>query len=302
MQTSEPRERAAASSFSTHPVMRSNLSNVIGSSVIRAGTRFDVPDTNITSIELAHTHGFGRHDGTSAQYVLIDLPASAFTMKSPTDSDVLKLYDRLFAEYGPQNWWPGDGPFEVIVGAILTQNTNWTNVEKALDGMREAGVWSFASIGNTPRERLAALIRPSGYFNQKARKLHEFAALVENDFHGKLDRLLDLPMSELRTRLLGVWGIGEETADDVVLYAAGKPSFVIDTYTRRIVDRLGWRVDGEAYGAYQSLFTQRLPADATLYNEYHALLDHHASNVCKSTPVCAGCCLVTVCRTGGRSG
>ncbi|MCH7593151.1 MAG: hypothetical protein IIB27_01410 [Chloroflexi bacterium] len=219
-------------------------------------------------------------------------------MKSPTADNVIKLYDRLLAAYGPQDWWPGDGPFDVIVGAILTQNTNWTNVEKALDGLRTAGVWSFAAIRSAPREQLAALIRPSGYFNQKARKLHEIAALVENDFHGELGRLLDLPLDELRTRLLGVWGIGEETADDIILYAAEKPSFVIDTYTRRIVDRLGWQVDGDAYGDYRSLFSERLPADATLFNEYHALLVRHAVNVCRPRPACADCCLVAMCPTG----
>ena len=219
-------------------------------------------------------------------------------MKSPTADNVIKLYDRLLAAYGPQDWWPGDGPFDVIVGAILTQNTNWTNVEKALDGLRAAGVWSFAAIRSAPREQLAALIRPSGYFNQKARKLHEIAALVENDFHGELGRLLDLPLDELRTRLLGVWGIGEETADDIILYAAEKPSFVIDTYTRRIVDRLGWQVDGDAYGDYRTLFTERLPADATLFHEYHALLVRHAVNGCRPRPACADCCLIAMCPTG----
>ena len=105
-------------------------------------------------------------------------------------------------------------------------------------------------------------------------------------------------MDDLRSRLLGIWGIGEETADDIVLYAANKPSFVIDTYTRRIVDRLGWRVDGDRYQDYQSLFTERLPSDATLYNEYHALLDHHASKVCRPTPNCTECCLLAMCPTG----
>lgn len=218
--------------------------------------------------------------------------------KTPAISDVRDLYDRLFTTYGPQHWWPGEGPFDVIVGAILTQNTNWTNVEKALNTLREAGVWSFEAIHETDRDTLRELIRSSGYFNQKARKLHEFAALIENDFNGELDQLLSLPMVELRTRLLGIWGIGEETADDIVLYAAGKTSFVIDTYTRRIVDRLGWHVDGNRYGDYQSLFTERLPAEAPLFNEFHALLDEHAAGVCRPTPKCDGCCLREICATG----
>jgi len=216
----------------------------------------------------------------------------------PTHAAVLSLYDRLYATYGPQHWWPGDGPFDVIVGAILTQNTNWRNVGKALDALRNADIWSFKAIHGTERDDLADLIRPSGYFNQKARKLHEFAALVENDLNGNLDQLLDLPMDDLRTILLGIWGVGEETADDIVLYAAAKPSFVIDTYTRRIVDRLGWRPQGVQYRDYQSLFTERLPSDATLFNEYHALLDEHASTVCRPTPRCDQCCLQDICATG----
>ncbi len=216
----------------------------------------------------------------------------------PTHAAVLSLYDRLYATYGPQHWWPGDGPFDVIVGAILTQNTNWKNVGKALDALRNADICSFKAIHGTERDDLADLIRPSGYFNQKARKLHEFAALVENDLNGNLDQLLDLPMDDLRTILLGIWGVGEETADDIVLYAAAKPSFVIDTYTRRIVDRLGWRPQGVQYRDYQSLFTERLPSDATLFNEYHALLDEHASTVCRPTPRCDQCCLQDICATG----
>lgn len=219
-------------------------------------------------------------------------------LTTPASADIKSLYDRLFDAYGPQHWWPGDGPFEVIVGAILTQNTNWSNVEKALASLRAADVWSFTAIRRTDRESLADLIRSSGYFNQKARKLHGFATLVENDFHGRLDQLLDLPMDELRPKLLGIWGIGEETADDIVLYAANKPSFVIDTYTRRIVDRLGWRVEGNKYRDYQSLFVDRLPTDAPLYNEFHALLDEHAAGVCRPTPKCEGCCLREMCATG----
>jgi endonuclease-3 related protein len=216
----------------------------------------------------------------------------------PTHAAVLSLYDRLYATYGPQHWWPGDGPFDVIVGAILTQNTNWKNVGKALDALRNADICSFKAIHGTERHDLADLIRPSGYFNQKARKLHEFAALVENDLNGNLDQLLDLPMDDLRAILLGIWGVGEETADDIVLYAAAKPSFVIDTYTRRIVDRLGWRPQGVQYRDYQSLFTERLPSDAALFNEYHALLDEHASTVCRPTPRCDQCCLQDICPTG----
>lgn len=217
---------------------------------------------------------------------------------TPTHTDVRSLYDLIFDVYGPQHWWPGDGPFDVIVGAILTQNTNWKNAEKALCALKTANVRSFDAIGDTNREVLADLIRPSGSFNQKARKLHEFSALLKTDFHDCLDRLLELPTYRLRSTLLGIWGVGEETADDIILYAAGKPSFVIDTYTRRVVDRLGWQVEGNRYSDYQSLFMDRLPADAALFNEYHALLDEHASRVCKPTPMCGSCCLNDICLTG----
>ncbi|MDA1256329.1 MAG: endonuclease [Chloroflexi bacterium] len=218
--------------------------------------------------------------------------------RSPNETDIRALYDALLEAYGPQNWWPGDGPFEVIVGAILTQNTSWTNVEKALEALKSAGLWSIGALHETPLDRLAGTIRSSGYYNQKARKLKTFAELVEAEYAGNLARFLALPLVDLRPELLAVWGIGEETADDIVLYAAGHASFVIDGYTRRIVDRLGWRVDGEAYGDYQALFSDRLPADARLFNEYHALIVRHAADVCRPTPVCEGCVLLATCPTG----
>ncbi len=208
------------------------------------------------------------------------------------------IYDRLLAAYGPRHWWPGDGPFEVIAGAILTQNASWRNVTQALSRMRESGIWSFEAIHATSVDELAAVVRPSGYFNQKARKLKGFAAFVVEEFNGSLSALLDLQVDELRTRLLGLWGIGEETADDIILYAAEKPSFVIDTYTKRIVDRLGWRVNGRGYGDYQALFTRSLPPEASLYNEYHALLDYHGHTTCRREPLCQGCCLLELCPTG----
>ncbi len=220
--------------------------------------------------------------------------------RTPGADDLLDVFERLLAAYGPRHWWPGDGSFEIIAGAILTQNTAWSNVSKALGDMREAGVWSMAAVDETPQEQLAALVRPSGYFNQKARKLKVFAAFVADEFEGDLDGLLALPADDLRGRLLALWGIGEETADDIVLYAAGKPSFVIDTYTRRIVDRLGWRVAGNGYGDYQRLFTERLPRDAALYNEFHALLDAHGHRTCRPKPLCGGCALLEVCATGAK--
>ncbi len=219
-------------------------------------------------------------------------------LATPTHADLMTVYERLHTAYGPRNWWPGDGPFEVIVGAILTQNTAWKNVEKALANMRSAGLWSFEAVLQADRDKLAEVIRPSGYYNTKARKLQVFAGVVVEEYGGSLKGLLSLDLPELRQKLLSIWGVGEETADDIVLYAAGKPSFVIDTYTKRIVDRLGWKTGGAKYVDYQRLFADLLPADAALFNEYHALLDAHGSRTCKKTPQCPGCPLQDLCLTG----
>lgn len=210
----------------------------------------------------------------------------------------MAVFERLQAAYGPLHWWPGESPFEIAIGAILAQNTAWTNVTRALDNMRSACIWSIEAIHHTPQDHLAPVIRPSGYFNTKARKLKEFASFITRDFNGDLDACLNLPIVELRSRLLAVWGIGEETADDIVLYAAGQPSFVIDAYTRRIVDRLRWRVDGKRYADYQALFHERLPADAALFNDYHALFVRHGARTCRPTPKCEACCLLDICPAG----
>ena len=214
------------------------------------------------------------------------------------------VYRRLFDSHGPQGWWPADSPFEVVVGAILTQSTAWTNVEKALASMREAGCWSFEAVAAMPEQDLAAVIRSSGYYNAKARKLQAFARHVLENYGGNLDIFFDKTIQELRLELLSIHGIGEETADDILVYAAGKPSFVIDSYTRRMVDRLGISPEGRnpGYGAYQALFQDNLPSDTPLFNEFHALLDHHAKIVCtKRNPRCAACCLLDICPTGKQA-
>lgn len=219
---------------------------------------------------------------------------------------IREVYDRLLANLGPQGWWPGDGPFETIAGAILTQNTAWANVEKALANLRAAEAMSWAAIRAMGVEELAALVRPSGYFNAKARKLKAFAAYMagRGDSLAPRGDALDgtSGAKELRAELLGVYGIGPETADDIVLYAAGLASFVIDAFTRRIVDRLGIAPEPRSYGAYQALFEDALPADAPGYNEYHALLDAHAKAVCtKREPRCGACALLDLCPTGKRN-
>ena len=214
------------------------------------------------------------------------------------------MYRRLYDTHGPQRWWPAESRFEVIVGAILTQSTAWTNVEKALASMRTAGCWSFEAAAAMPEPELAEIVRSSGYYNAKARKLQAFASHVLENYGGNLDAFFAKDLPELRAELLSIHGIGEETADDIIVYAAEKPSFVIDSYTRRIVDRMGMAPEGRnpGYHAYQALFQNNLPADTGLFNEYHALLDHHAKFICtKRDPRCSACCLIDMCLTGKES-
>ncbi len=202
-----------------------------------------------------------------------------------------QVYDRLFKEYGPQHWWPASEPFEVITGAILTQSTAWTNVEKALSNLKAAGKLSPAGLRNLTDKELAGLIYPCGYYNVKARKLKAFAEWLGEKYRDDLDRLFKNNIESLRKQLLGVYGIGEETADSIILYAGNKPAFVIDAYTRRIVDRLGLAPQEQSYTGYQKIFTSNLPADARLFNEYHALLVRHGKESCRKQPVCQRCCL-----------
>ncbi|MDA0799068.1 MAG: endonuclease [Chloroflexi bacterium] len=222
--------------------------------------------------------------------------------RSPAKARALTdIYDRLFTAYGPQGWWPSDGPFETIVGAILTQNTSWVNVDKAFANLRAAELTTAAAIRATPDAELAEIIRPSGYFNSKARKLKAMAehlALYDDD----TDRWRARDPKELRTELLGVYGIGPETADDIVLYVADLPSFVMDSYTVRMIDRIGIAPRRKRYDDYQALFEDNLPHDAPLFNEYHALLDEHSKAICrKRNPACGECVLREICREGKKT-
>ena len=211
-----------------------------------------------------------------------------------------EVYHRLYCAYGPQGWWPGNGPVDVVFGAILTQSAAWTNVEKALNNLKAAGCFSLEAIHRMSQDELAVVIRPSGYFNAKARKLKAFAAYIHDFNNGDLTAFLSQDAEPLRSQLLSIHGIGPETADDILLYAAGKPSFVIDAYTRRILFRLGVLPEAAAndYATCQDLFHNNLPMDAGMFNEYHALLDRHAKEACAKTPKCAGCCLLDQCATG----
>jgi endonuclease-3 related protein len=207
----------------------------------------------------------------------------------------------LYAAYGPQRWWPGETAVEVIVGAILTQSAAWTNVEKALSNLTAAGALSPEGLRALAEDQLAALIRPSGYFNDKARKLKAFVALLDERYGGDLDRMLASPVDELRAALLATHGIGPETADSILLYAAGQPVFVIDAYTRRTFSRLGFLPEGDSYHGWQRLFMRALPSDAPLFNEYHALIVRHGKEVCRKRPLCARCPLAAVCPVGSAA-
>jgi endonuclease-3 related protein len=213
------------------------------------------------------------------------------------------IYERLFSHYGPQGWWPGETPFEVMVGAVLTQNTAWSNVEKAIVNLKANEALAPEALLALPHPQLAEWLRPSGYFNVKARRLSEFCRWFLAQ--GELETLRNLSTDELRRELLGVKGIGPETADDILLYAFQRPVFVIDTYTRRLVSRLQLGSGDEDYETLRAMFEKGLGgpsnANVTLFNEYHALIVIHAKEACRKRPVCEGCPLRHHCRAGEKT-
>lgn len=183
----------------------------------------------------------------------------AFVKKAPLQ----KIYDRLYDCWGPQFWWPGETPLEISVGAILTQNTAWTNVEKAIENLKKADVLELERLIQLPETQLADYIRPSGFFKIKARRLRAFLLFVKKE-HGSLNNLFKLSTAALRDRLLDVHGIGPETADSILLYAAERPVFVVDAYTRRMLSRHGWLGEKVPYDDVARLFTANLPSDTSL--------------------------------------
>lgn len=213
-------------------------------------------------------------------------------------SDIKDIYDRLYARYGRQNWWPADTPFEVMVGAVLTQATSWTNVERAIARLKEEDALSPAAMRAMDAETLAKLIYSSGFYNAKAIRLKALVRYMGDAYDDDIEAMRADDGVRLRRELLAVKGIGEETADAILLYALGKPSFVIDAYTRRLFNRLGITPDSEDYSAYQQMFSDNLPSDTALFSEYHALIVQHCKEACRKTPVCEGCCLRDVCATG----
>ena len=208
---------------------------------------------------------------------------------------------RLLRQYGPQHWWPADSPFEVMVGAVLTQSTSWTNVEKAVDSLKAADALSPQAIRRLSHEELARTIYSAGFHNSKARKLKAMAEYLGDRFDDDLDSMKRVDPAELRAELLGVYGIGDETADSILLYALDMPSFVIDAYTRRLFSRIGIVPERDTYGAYQRLFEDSLERDPRTFDEYHALIVTHGKSVCRKRPVCRGCCLLEICATGRAS-
>ena len=201
-----------------------------------------------------------------------------------------EYFQALLDAFGPQKWWPGRTRFEIIVGAILTQNTNWTNVERAIRGLRRAGLLTAAGIAGTPVDKLAELIRSSGYFRQKAQKLQEFVRFLKTEHDGSLKKMFGTTTAELREQLLGVHGIGPETADSILLYAGKHPVFVVDAYTRRILVRHEVVPEKSSYEEIRGLMEKSLPPSVAVYNEFHALIVDVGKRFCRpKAPKCSAC-------------
>ncbi len=227
------------------------------------------------------------------------MPQKRQQRKRITGPSLLRVYERLAARFGPAGWWPGETPFEICLGAILTQNTSWANAEKALEVLRAQDLLSYARLRSLPVSRLARLVRSSGTFNVKARRVAAFLSFLGSEFGGSVEAMRDAEPGELRGKLLAVHGIGRETADSIALYAAGRPLFVVDGYTRRVFARLGLLRGDEAYDDIQRVFMERLPKDAALFNDYHAQIVRLAKDVCRPRPRCKECPLEDLCPRHG---
>jgi endonuclease III related protein len=203
-----------------------------------------------------------------------------------------QYFDALFRAHGEQHWWPGRTPFEIIVGAILVQNTTWVNAARAIANLRQAKLLTPAALEKVPQATLARLIRSSGYFRQKARKLKAFLKFLRSEHRGSLAAMFRTPTATLRHQLLAVHGIGPETADSILLYAGNHPVFVVDAYTRRILQRHGLATGKESYEEIRGLVEKSLPNDPQLFNEFHALIVHTGKNFCSTrAPLCSQCAL-----------
>ena len=207
-------------------------------------------------------------------------------------SRLLEIYKAMRARFGYLDWWPGDSRLEICIGAILTQNTNWKNVEKAIGRIKDADAMDLKLLQGMNDRDLAELIRPAGYYNVKADRLKQFFTCIINDWQGSLDLFLERSVSELRKDLLAVKGIGPETADSIILYAAELPSFVVDAYTKRIFVRHELIDQNDDYDTVKSLFESNLPEDVDLWNDYHAQIVETGKNYCRKNARCEGCPLV----------
>jgi len=201
----------------------------------------------------------------------------------------MKIYRKLYDAYGPRHWWPGETSFEVMVGAILTQNTSWKNVERAIQCLKGKGVLTIGGIHQLKRSEVASLIKSSGYYRIKADRLKTFVDFLFKDYDGDIEKMGEESLAVLRQKLLTVKGIGPETADSILLYGLGKAIFVVDAYTKRILSRHRMVSERASYEEIQRLFMNHLPHDKRLFNEYHALFVHLGKRVCKKIPGCDIC-------------
>ena len=207
----------------------------------------------------------------------------------PKENILVEMYERLLRTVGPRHWWPGESPFEVIVGAILTQNTSWANVEKAIGNLKKAGILSPLGIRNIARDELAELIRPSGFYRLKSNRLKGFVDFFYEEFNGDITRMRSQDLGSVREKLLKVHGIGLETADSIILYALEKPVFVVDAYTRRILSRHKLISEKWSYEEVQCMVMGKVGGDVEMYNEFHALLVFLGKHWCRKIPRCDGC-------------
>ncbi|MBI2424396.1 MAG: endonuclease III domain-containing protein [Candidatus Hydrogenedentes bacterium] len=207
----------------------------------------------------------------------------------PTRRKLLDYFARMEAHFGPTHWWPGETPFEIAIGAILTQNTAWTNVERAIAGLKARELLTADALIAAPLEVVEQAIRPSGYFRQKAVRIRNFSAHLLVHYAGRIEGMATRPLQELRAELLELKGIGPETADDILLYAVGQPVFVVDAYTRRIFSRHGLVPGSIKYEALRAVFERALPHEVPLFREYHGLIVYTGKDFCRKTPACAGC-------------
>jgi endonuclease-3 related protein len=201
-----------------------------------------------------------------------------------------EAYERMLAAFGPQHWWPGESPFEIMVGAVLVQNTAWRNVERAIANLRDAAVMNPRALYDLPPAELAELIRPAGYYQVKTKRLRNLLQFIVEQYDASLEAMFRTSLQTLREQLLAVHGIGPETADAILLYAGGMPTFVVDTYAHRVLARHGWIGYDATYDEIKDYFESELPHDAALFNEYHALLVRVGKENCKrSVPLCETC-------------